>query len=123
MKTYHFKMPLQAPKLPIQRTNLQNRSLHKGCQQIADLLIESGISLSVALRGLDVRPTMNSIKDVYRSIATAKFGVDSTADLTTTQINEVWVDLAKALEENTGVEIGFPSQENTDEYFNSLDTK
>ena len=116
-------MPIQAPKLPIQRTNLQNRSLHKGCQQIADLLIESGISLSVALRGLDVRPTMNSIKDVYRSIATAKFGVDSTADLTTTQINEVWVDLAKALEQNTGVEINFPSQENTDEYFNSLDTK
>lgn len=116
-------MPLQAPKLPVQRTYKQNRALHKGCQQIADLLIESGISLSVALQGLDVRPTMNSIKDVYRSIAQAKYGVDSTANLTTTQINEVWVDLVTALERNTGVEIGFPSQESTDEFFNSLENK
>ena len=93
------------------RSLKQNKSIHLGCQQIADILIESGVPLSVAFKNLDVRPTMNSIKDAYRSIASAKYGVDSTADLTTVQINEVWVDLVKALEESTGVTILFPSQE------------
>ncbi len=93
------------------RSLKQNKSIHLGCQQIADILIESGVPLSVAFKNLDVRPTMNSIKDAYRSIASAKYGVDSTADLTTVQINEVWVDLVKALEESTGVTIPFPSQE------------
>ena len=99
-----------------QRTALQNASLHLGCTQIADMLVEHGISLSVALKNLDVRPTMNSIKDAYRSIASAKYGVDSTADLTTVQINEVWVDLVKAIEESTGVYCGFPSQESLINY-------
>ena len=94
-----------------QRTTLQNNALHKGCQNIADLLVEHGISLNVALKNLDVRPTMNTIKDAYRSIAIVKFGVKSTANLTTTQINEVWVDLTKAISEATGLEIEFPSQE------------
>ncbi len=93
------------------RSLKQNKSIHLGCQQIADILIESGVPLSVAFKNLDVRPTMNSIKDAYRSIASAKYRVDSTADLTTVQINEVWVDLVKALEESTGVTIPFPSQE------------
>lgn len=103
---------------PKQRTARQNRSLHKGCSDIADMLVEHGISLNVALKNLDVRPTMNTIKDAYRSIATAKYGVDSTADLTTKQINEVWIDLVKAIEENTGVYCGFPSYEDLIDYEN-----
>lgn len=103
---------------PKQRTARQNRSLHKGCSDIADMLVEHGISLNVALKNLDVRPTMNTIKDAYRSIATAKYGVDSTADLTTKQINEVWIDLVKAISEATGLEIGFPSYEDLIDYEN-----
>lgn len=99
-----------------QRTIAQNRALHLGASQIADMLVEHGISLSVALKNLDVRPTMHSIKDAYRSIASAKYGVESTADLTTAQINEVWLDLVKALEESTGVMIPFPSQESLINY-------
>lgn len=103
-----------------QRTIAQNNSLHLGCTQIADMLVEHGISLSVALRNLDVRPTMHSIKDAYRSIAGAKYGVDSTADLSTAQINEVWIDLVKAIEESTGVYCGFPSQESLINYEDGL---
>ena len=102
---------MQTDKATKQRSMAQNNSLHLGCQQIADMLVEHGISLNVALKNLDVRPTMHSIKDAYRSIASAKYGVESTADLTTGQINEVWVDLVKAIEESTGVYCGFPSQE------------
>lgn len=99
------------------RTIKQNNSLHKGCTDIANLLVEHGISLQVALKNLDVRPTMHTIKDAYRDIAKAKFGVKSTADLTTTQINEVWVDLVTAISQSTGLEINFPSQEYDESYY------
>jgi len=98
-------------KEPRKRTLLQNASLHKGCTNIADLLVEHGISLNVAIRNLDVRPTMESIKDAYRSIAEAKYGVDSTAKLTTGQISQVWQDLTKTLSENTGIDFPFPSED------------
>ena len=91
------------------RTLAQNRALHKGCQNIADTLVEGGISLSVAFKDLDVRPTMNSIKDAFRSIAKAKYNVESTSDLETNQVNEVWEDLTKTLSENTGILFNFPS--------------
>lgn len=104
-------MPPDESKTEKQRTIQQNNSIHLGCTQIADLLIEHGISLSVAIKNLDVRPTMHSIKDVFRSIANAKYGIESTSELTTWQVNEVWKDLAKALEESTGIPIYFPSNE------------
>ena len=110
-------------KTPSKRSNKQNKALHKGCTNIADLLVEHGISLNVAIKNLDVRPTMESIKDAYRSIARAKFGIESTATLTTKQINEVWVDLTKTLSENTGIDFPFPSVEQTESYINSLESK
>ncbi len=104
-----------------QRTTQQNRALHLGCQQIANELVGAGISLEIALRGLDVAPTMESIKDIFRSIAGAKYGVTSTSELQTNQIDEVWRDLTKALSENTGVAFNFPSQQTTQEALESLD--
>ena len=112
-------MPQNESKTEKQRTVLQNNSIHLGCTQIADVLIEHGISLSVAIKNLDVRPTMHSIKDVFRSIANAKYGVESTSELSTWQVNEVWKDLVTAISSSTGVEINFPSNEqliNPEEY-------
>lgn len=108
-------------KLDKQRSLLQNRALHKGCTQIADMLVEHGISLNVAIKNLDVRPTMESIKDAYRAIAKAKYGVDSTADLKTNEISEVWKDLTKTLSQNTGIDFPFPSEKDTDEYIKSYE--
>lgn len=94
-----------------QRTIAQNRALHKGCAEIADTLVEHGIPLRTALENLDTRPTMESIKDIYRDIAYAKFGVRSTKELTTKQVGEVWEDLTATLSRNTGVHFHFPSAE------------
>lgn len=104
-----------------QRSLPQNRSIHKGCQQIADLLVENGISLNKVIQNLEIRPTMNSVKDIFRHIAKEKFGTDSTADLEKDQIDPVWDDLVKSISQVTGVFIPFPSQENSDEYLKSLD--
>jgi len=99
-----------------QRTIRQNSAIHKGCQQIADVLVENNITLNKVIQNLEVRPSMNSIKDIFRSIAKAKYGIDSTADLQTNQVDAVWEDLVKAISETTGIFIPFPSQENTEEY-------
>ena len=104
-----------------QRTNQQNKALHKGCQNIADLLIENNVTLTAVLQHLEIRPSMETIKSLYRDIAKAKYGVTSTTQLEKKQIDEVWEDLAKAVSEATGVYIPFPSEESREEYLLSYD--
>lgn len=105
-----------------QITEQQRKSLFKGCQQIADILVENGISLNVVIKNLEVRPSKDSIADIYRSICDAKYGKDSIRELNSNQIDDAWEELVKAVSETTGIFIPFPSKENTEEYFNSLDS-
>lgn len=104
-----------------QRSIQQNKSIHKGCTEIANLLTEHGKNLSVVIERLDVRPTMESVKDIFRAIAQSKYGVESTAELTIDQINPIWEELTKAVSEATGVYVAFPAQENTEEYLKSYE--
>lgn len=100
------------------RTILQNNSLHKGCQQIADILIENGVSLNMLIKNMEIRPTMNSIKDIFRAIAKEKYGVDSTADLEQNQIDPIWEELVHGISKHTGTIIPFPSKESLEDYWN-----
>ena len=104
-----------------QRSYKQNKSLHLGCQNIADILIENNISLNVAFKNLEVRPTMENIKAIYRQIANAKYGVESTSELTRKQVDVVWEELTKALSETTGIYFEFPSEETRLDYLNSYE--
>lgn len=103
------------------RSQEQNRSLHLGFTQIADTLVENGVSLSVVLQNLDVRPTMESVKAIFRAIAHAKYGHDSTAKLTTDQVDKVWDELIKAVSQTTGIFIPFPSEETRREALESYE--
>lgn len=89
------------------RTLKQNSALHLCLQQVADTMIEYGLTMNELF--VDIRPTMESMKVVFRDVARKKYGVKSTADLTTTQIQEVFEDFAKAIEQETGEEIVWPS--------------
>jgi hypothetical protein len=59
---------------------------------------------------------MHSVKDIFRAIAKSKYGVESTADLKSNQIDPVWEDLIKAVSEATGIFIDFPARENFIKY-------
>lgn len=96
---------------PSLRSSKQNNSIHLGCTQIANYLVENNITLQEAFVNLEIRPTMESIKGIFRQIAHAKYGVESTKDLEKKQVDEVWEDLSKALSESTGIYFGFPSIE------------
>lgn len=95
----------------------QRKSIHKGCQNIADILIENGVSLNAVIKNIEIRPTMHSVKDIFRAIGKSKYGVDSTEELKSTQIDPIWEELVKGVSEITGVEINFPSREMTDDYW------
>lgn len=112
---------IQQQKPPTKRSLAQNRSLHLGCTQIADILVENNISLQVAFKNMEVRPTMEVIKGIFRQIANAKFNVTSTAELTTGQIDKVWEDLIKPLSENTGIYFEFPNEKSSENYLQSLE--
>ena len=101
------------------RTSVQNSSIHLGCQQLADVLVENNQTLNSVIEKLEIRPTMESIKVLFKAIALAKFGVDSTTKLESHQVTEVWQDLAHAVGQATGVNVEFPSQESM--MFNSLE--
>lgn len=93
----------------------QRKSIHKGCQNIADILIENGIPLNIILKNIEVRPTMHSIKDIFRAIGKSKYGIDSTEELKSNQIDPIWEELVKAVSETTGIFIQFPARENMDD--------
>lgn len=99
------------------RSLSQNNSLHLGCQQIADIMIENNITLNMLIKEIEVRPTMESVKAVFKAMAKSKYEVDSTADLERQQIDPIWEELVYAVSKITGETIPFPSRENTDDYW------
>ena len=99
----------------MKRTNPQNRSLHKWCEMMADDLNAAGYDQRVVMNqfkdGFLVPWTMDAIKNIFRSVAKAMYECDSTADLTTTQIQEVYQVVDARLSEITGVRHEWPSEE------------
>lgn len=78
-----------------QRTNLQNRSLHKYCSDVANLLNESGISMSVFFKDIEADYTMEIIKELFRKFAKVKYGKVSTTELTTSEITAIYDEITR----------------------------
>jgi len=89
-----------------QRTNQQNRSLHKLCQQVADTMVEYGLDLNVVA---DVPATRETVKALFREMGRKMYGKESTADLTTVEIQQVFEVFAKAIGQHTGEPVTWPS--------------
>lgn len=95
------------------RTSLQNRSEHKYFQLLADALNDSGQDMRHVLKeSVDIPWTMQSVKDLlFRPVAVAMYDVESTADLTTVQTQEVYSVLNRHTGEKLGVSIDWPCEE------------
>lgn len=102
-----------------QRTTLQNRSLHKYCDLMAESFNAAGYDQRAVMEqfkdGFDVPWTMEAVKHVFRTVAKAMYGVDSTAELTTTQIQSVYEVVDARLAEITGIRHEWPSEESISE--------
>jgi hypothetical protein len=90
------------------RTSTQNRALHKYFEEVADVLNESGITQDVFFKDIEVDYTKETIKHLWRCISKKKFGKESTADLTTTELQEVYEEMNRHVSK-FGFHIPFPS--------------
>lgn len=87
--------------------------------QVAQELNNHGITLQMALQGLEVDVTSVNVKDMFRSIAMAKFNVTSTSELDTKQIQECYEEMVRHFGK-LGIEIKWPNFTDTEEYLDSL---
>ena len=95
-----------------QRTNLQNACLHLYCQQIADELLDRGITFRMFFEeGFEVPWTMDIVKDnVWRKIQVVVCDQESTTKPTTKEYNEIYEYLTLKLVE-WDINIPWPSKE------------
>lgn len=91
-----------------QRSPSQNKSLHLYCQQVADTLNQHGISQEVFFRNIEADFSMETIKNLWRSIAAKKYGKTSTTELSTKQIDEIYDEVNRHLAKFS-IHIPFPS--------------
>lgn len=94
-----------------QRTKAQNRAIHLALTHLADKLNESGLDMRRTLKQ-DVEIPWNgkTAKEyLWRPIQQAQLGKESTTELTTKEVNDVFETLARYLAEKHGLVVEFPS--------------
>ena len=96
-----------------QRTDQQNKALHKWYALLSEELNDSGLEMRKVLKPeIEIRWTPNNIKEyLWRPIQILSVGKKSTKDLTTKEIDLVWNTLNRFLGEKLGVHVPFPSLE------------
>jgi len=108
------------------RTTLQNASLHLGCDKLAKAMNAAGFDQKKALEALpkviETDNTMESVKALYKLIMKAKLEYESTTQLSTTEITEVWdqfnIILGKIL--TPKIMVAWPCEAETKAYIDSL---
>jgi len=107
-----------------QRTLKQNNSLHLYCRKLADELNGKGFDMRVVLKPeYKIRWDDKSVKEnLFKPIAKALYNLDSTTKLDKKQVSRVHEELMQMLvdkfPELDWIEL--PSEENSEEYFNSF---
>ena len=99
------------------RTNQQNRALHLWLSRLADELNGAGFSVNdkVVIHA-EISFTKENLKEsVFRPVMGALYPeVKSSAELSTTEIQNVYLHADKALSERTGISVPWPTQEQLD---------
>lgn len=99
-----------------QRTDLQNRSLHRWATLMADSMNAAGFQQRAVLNELhqdfEVPWSQEAVKAIFRQVAGIMYpDVESTAELSTTQIQRVYEVVDAKLAEITGIHHEWPSTE------------
>lgn len=109
--------------MPLQRTLQQNKAIHKLFTQLSSDLNELGLDMKVILKpSYSIWWTPEAVKDhLWKPLQQAMYGKKSTTELTTAEVSKVYEQLAHIIGEKHGVELSFPSQEETSNYLNSYE--
>lgn len=95
-----------------QRTIRQNSALHLGFAQIAQELRAKDLTVGMVLeKGIEFYWTETLVKEaLFKPIAKIMFDKDSTTQLTTKELQEVWESMSQAIGQS-GVYVPYPSSE------------
>ena len=97
-----------------QRTDQQNRAIHKLYADIANHCVANGIDQKTTIntfQNFETPVTPEFVKETWRVIQTNMFGKKSTTELTTTELDRVYDVFNKFWSEVTGEHFPFPSLE------------
>ena len=94
-----------------QRTKLQNRSLHKYFELLADELNNAGLDMRKVLKPSIAIPwSAKTVKNcLWREVQNAQLIKKSTTQLDTAEISKIYDTLNRHLGEKFGVHVPFPS--------------
>jgi len=97
------------------RTDKQNKSLHLFCGLLAEELNNSGLDMKKVLKpSIDIAWTSDSIKEyLWRPIQKVMFQKQSTTELETAEVSQVYEVLNRHLSEKFGITVPFPCDEKT----------
>jgi len=103
------------PKDYPQRTLQQNKALHVLFQLLANTLNDNGLDMRKTLKpGVEIPWSGGSVKEwLWKPIQKAQLNKDSTTKLTTVEIDQVFDTLVRHLGQQFGIQINFPSIEQT----------
>ena len=95
------------------RTLTQNASIHKYCTQLSEKFNAAGLDMQMVLAPGTSIP-WNPIKvkeDIWRTVQIAATGKESTTDLNTSEVSQVYEIINRHLSQTFGVFVPFPSKE------------
>lgn len=95
------------------RTLAQNRSIHKFCSMLSEALNDAGLDMKKTLKPhVEIPWTPANVKEhIWRPIQEAMLEKESTTELDTKQVNEVYEVINRHMAQNHGVSVEFPHEE------------
>ena len=95
------------------RTLLQNKALHKYLSLLATALNEAGWDMKRTLKpGIEIPWTEEMVKThLWKSVQEVMLAKESTTELTTKEVNDVYEVVDRHLSQTTGVHVEFPKDE------------
>ena len=95
----------------MKRTIRQNAALHLWFREVAKAMQDCGITDIRSIR-IELPPTEGAIKEIYHGAMKAYCpGVESTADLSTVDLQDLCQIVDQAIAESSGIHVSFPSIE------------
>lgn len=98
----------------MKRTDQQRKSIEVLCREVAGALNDSGYDLKAVLsqKAIPVPCTQENIKEnIFKPIELAMFGKQSTTELNTSEVNEVYEVMNRWLGEKFGIHVPFPCED------------
>ena len=104
---------IEPDKPPKQRTMRQNAALHLYFTQLAQELNDAGLDMRKTLKPtVDIPWSCETVKEyLWRPVMKAQLNKESTTEMTTADIDQVFDTITRHLGEKFGITLSFPSIE------------